>query len=89
MMGQLTALSAQYLHISMNAFHVNMRQDYAVTLIVVRNFYMRRKTHDDLDVQELIRCQYQYISPHQDEETRFRRCMRRCAIENRKYVNIP
>jgi len=41
----------------------SMRQDYAVTSIVVRNFYMRRRTYDDLDVQELICCQYQ--SSHQ------------------------
>ena len=54
-----------------------------------RNFYMRRKFHDDLDVQELIHCQCQYMSSHQDMkyEARFRRCMRRCVVENRKRVN--
>ncbi|EGI68425.1 hypothetical protein G5I_02906 [Acromyrmex echinatior] len=44
-----------------------MRQDYAVASIVAnRNFYMRRRFHDDPDVQELIHCQCQCISPHQD-----------------------
>jgi len=50
MMGQLPAIIAQYL-----------RQDYVVTSIVADyNFYMRHRSHDDLDVQELI-CQYLLI----------------------------
>jgi len=50
---------------------------------------MRRRSYDDSDVQELIRCQRQYISPHQDMRyvARFQRCMRRCAVGNRKHVS--
>jgi len=81
------SISARF---SMDTFHVVRGRIMQLSrLSADRNFYMRRKFHDDLDVQELIHCQCQYMSSHQDMryEARFRRCMRRCAVENRKRVN--